>query len=116
MMMLFDWPEHLVSIGRRASTTIAPQALMFMNSPQGRRYSEALAGRLKDLGDDEAVGRVYQLTFGREPSEREIALGTGFLTQQTAIHKAAGQADPEHLARTDYCQTLMSMNEFVYID
>ena len=38
-MMLFDWPEHLVSIGRRSTTTIAPQALMFMNSPQGRRIA-----------------------------------------------------------------------------
>ncbi|HAW98838.1 MAG TPA: hypothetical protein DCX67_09910, partial [Opitutae bacterium] len=31
-MQLFDAPEPLVSQGHRASTTIAPQALMFMNS------------------------------------------------------------------------------------
>ncbi len=47
MMMLFDWPEHLVSIGQRPVTTIAPQALMFMNSPQGRDYATAFADRLK---------------------------------------------------------------------
>ncbi|MEJ7594976.1 MAG: PSD1 and planctomycete cytochrome C domain-containing protein [Planctomycetaceae bacterium] len=46
MMMLFDWPEHLVSIGQRPVTTIAPQALMFMNSPQGRDYATAFAQRL----------------------------------------------------------------------
>ena len=33
MMQLFDSPEPLVSSGQRPSTTIAPQALMFMNSP-----------------------------------------------------------------------------------
>ena len=45
-MMLFDWPEHLVGIGQRASTTTAPQALMFMNSPLGRASAEGLAARV----------------------------------------------------------------------
>ena len=33
VMQLFDAPEPLVSQGRRMNTTIAPQALMLMNSP-----------------------------------------------------------------------------------
>ncbi len=115
-MMLFDWPEHLVSIGQRASTTIAPQALMFMNSPQGRQYADAFAGRLRRLPDEREVRQAYARAFGREPHEREIALAAEFLRQQSAAHKAAGHANAEHLARTDYCQILMSMNEFVYVD
>src|SRR5262249_15690052 len=42
-MMLFDWPEHLVSIGQRATTTTASQALLFMNGPEGRRCAEGFA-------------------------------------------------------------------------
>ena len=45
-MMLFDWPEHLVGIGQRASTTTAPQALLFMNSPLGRECAAGLAARV----------------------------------------------------------------------
>jgi hypothetical protein len=116
MMMLFDWPEHLVSIGRRASTTIAPQALMFMNSPQGRTYADALAGQLQGLDQQAAVRRAYALAFGREPAERETAVALEFLAQQTAAHSKAGHRNSEHLARTDYCQMLMSMNEFVYVE
>ena len=46
MMMVLDWPEPLVSIGARPTTTIAPQALLFMNSPQARKYAEGFARRL----------------------------------------------------------------------
>jgi hypothetical protein len=105
-----------VSIGQRASTTIAPQALMFMNSPQGRQYATALAGRLQDLDDRAAVSRAYELAFGRQPSEREMSPATDFLTRQAAAHQADGHANPEQLARIDYCQILMSMNEFVYVE
>ena len=46
MMMLFDWPEHLVSIGQRSTTTTAPQALSFLNSDLARRCGEGLADRV----------------------------------------------------------------------
>lgn len=121
MMMLFDWPEHLVSIGQRASTTIAPQALMFMNSPQGRVYAEAFARRIDaempDAGKgDEAVQRAYRRAFGRSPSKQERSLATEFLARQAELHRQAGHGEPDRLALTDLCQTLMSMNEFIYVE
>src|SRR6185369_2953066 len=48
MMQLFDAPEPLVSIGARPATTIAPQALLFLNSPQVRQCSLALGQRLQN--------------------------------------------------------------------
>ena len=114
MMMLFDWPEHLVSIGQRASTTIAPQALMFMNSPQGRQYAEGLAARL--TGSSDAPAAAYALAFGRPPSEPERELAVKFLSEQAAAHAAAGQADSARLALVDFCQALLSMNEFIYVE
>lgn len=115
-MMLFDWPEHLVSIGQRASTTIAPQALLFMNSPQGRQYAEAFAGRLSSLADDAFVPAAYVLAFGRQPNAKERELGQQFISKQAAMHTAAGRADCGRLARADFCQALMSMNAFIYIE
>ncbi|MEZ6109243.1 MAG: PSD1 and planctomycete cytochrome C domain-containing protein [Pirellulaceae bacterium] len=116
MMMLFDWPEHLVSIGQRSSTTIAPQALMFMNSPQGRAMAGALAARLDTADDGQAIDEAYRLAFGRSPRDDERELGLEFLRRQAQRHVEAGHPHPAQSARVDYCQSLMSLNEFVYID
>ncbi|HWB09778.1 MAG TPA: PSD1 and planctomycete cytochrome C domain-containing protein [Pirellulales bacterium] len=121
MMMLFDWPEHLVSIGARASTTIAPQALMFMNSPQGRQYAEAFAARLNSAepeptNSESFVAAAYALAFGRQPTAKELQLAKGFLEKQAAAHAATGRGDGPQIARADFCQALMSMNEFVYVE
>ena len=116
MMMLFDWPEHLVSIGRRSSTTIAPQALMFMNSPQGRSYAEGLAKRLQGKEAAVAVREGYRLTVGREPTEAEQKLTTEFISKQAETYKQSGKANGAELALIDFCQTLLSSNEFVYVE
>lgn len=114
VMMLFDWPEHLVSIGQRSSTTVAPQALMFLNSDQGRRYSTALAGRL--TGDTTAakISHAYRLCYGRAPHDMELKIATEFLDQQTEKYKSASQANPAQAALTDLCQALLASSEFVY--
>jgi hypothetical protein len=44
-LMVLDWPEHLVSIGRRVPTTTAPQALLFLNSRPARRSAGSFAKR-----------------------------------------------------------------------
>ena len=116
MMMLFDWPEHLVSIGQRSTTTIAPQALMFMNSPQGRKYAEAFAAQ---LSTDTPIADAYQRAFGRNPTDQESQLAAEFLKQQTNVYQHANTANTpqaSNAALTDLCQTLFSMNEFIYFD
>jgi hypothetical protein len=116
MMMLFDWPEHLVGIGQRASTTIAPQALAFMNSPQCRQYAEGFAHRIESLPKTEGIARAYSIAYGRAPTDRETQLALEFVARQESAYQAAGQSSANVLALVDLCQTLMSMNEFVYID
>ena len=113
-MMLFDWPEHLVSIGQRGTTTTASQALMFLNSKLGRDCAEAMAQRLADHPDD-AVGQAYRLAYGREPSDAEKQIADGFLTDQAAAHEKDGRPEPRKLALVDLCQALMGGSEFIYI-
>jgi len=115
-MMLFDWPEHLGSIGARSNTTIAPQALLFMNGPQARQYARGLAGRLKGSEGEDAIRQGYRVTLGRVPSDAEMKAGQAFVTGQTASYKTAGKGNAAELALTDFCQTLMSLNEFVYVE
>jgi mono/diheme cytochrome c family protein len=116
MMMLFDWPEHLVSIGNRASTTIAPQALMFLNSPQGRQYATALASSLPGEDASKAVTAAYRTTLNRNPSDRELDLAIAFVNQQSAVYRSAGNGNPELQSLADLCQTIFGMNEFVYVE
>ena len=116
MMMLFDWPEHLVSIGQRPLTTIAPQALMFMNNPQGREYAAALAKQVTGDSLEKSVDQAYWSALSRGPQATELKLAIEFLKQQTAIRKAANESEAELSALTDLCQTIMSMNEFLYVD
>jgi hypothetical protein len=113
-MLLFDWPEHLVGIGQRASTTIAPQALQFLNSPQARKYADGFASRLEQFHDPEALIRqAYRLAFGRFPGKDETELGKQFMESQRALYREQGC--DENLAVVDYCQSLLSLNEFLYI-
>ncbi len=116
MMMLFDWPEHLVSIGRRSTTTIAPQALMFLNSPQGRKYSEAFASRLKSKSVSEAVADAYREAYAREPTPDETRNCTVFVEQQETVYLQQKVKDPRRAALTDLCQALMSASEFIYVE
>ncbi len=114
MMMLFDWPEHLVSIGQRPVTTIAPQSLMFMNSAQGRDYAASFASRLNASDPVVAIQQAWRMAFGRKPSDQEVLAAKDFLTRQTAAH--TGASDSAYQALIDLCQTIFSMNEFVYIE
>src|SRR5207237_1009269 len=97
MMMVFDAPEPLVSIGSRPTTTIAPQALLFMNSPHVRRYAAAFAKRLPADG---TVREAYRLALGRLPSNEESAFASAALAKG--------------LSTADLCQALFSTNEFIY--
>ncbi|MEY3174504.1 MAG: hypothetical protein RLZZ436_2418 [Planctomycetota bacterium] len=110
IMMLFDWPEHLVSIGQRPVTTIAPQALMFMNSPQGRRYASAFADRLGQGTAVEISEKAWLLAFGRRPTDAEREAALQFLAGTDPA------APPSRETLVNFCQTLCSMNEFVYVD
>jgi mono/diheme cytochrome c family protein len=116
-MMLFDWPEHLVSIGQRASTTTAPQALLFMNSALGRASAEGLASRvIGEPGTEGPLRRAYKLCFGREPGRQEMRLGLDFMARQHSTYAADNKSDPARRALLDLCQALLSMSETIYIN
>lgn len=116
MMMLFDWPEHLVSIGQRSETTIAPQALMFLNGPQAREYATGFATRVSGGSLEDSIRNAYLVAYGRPPSEREQKIALTFLNLQTKRYEKGAKGNAARYALVDLCQTLMSSNEFVYVD
>jgi len=117
MMMLFDAPDSLQDLALRPTTTIAPQALLMMNSNIVRGYADALAIKvLKDAGTgvEEQVNRAYQLVLSRNAKPLELKEGIEFIKEQEGFYKA--DKKPESLALADFCQALFSLNEFVFLD
>jgi hypothetical protein len=116
LMMLFDWPEHLVSIGQRSATTTAPQALSLLNGDLARHCAEGLAARVgaqRDAGP--AVAHAYRIALGRSPTGAEARLAAGFLAAQRSAYARQGRPESDRLALVDFCQALLGMNEFIYI-
>lgn len=116
MMMVLDWPEALNSIGNRPTTTVAPQALLFMNSPQARQCAEGLASHAKSTTVVESIGQAYRIALSRPASPTEVDLAAQFIARQATVYHRAEQADPDSAALVDFCQALLSTNEFVYAE
>ena len=119
MMLVFDAPEALTPIADRSTTTIAPQALLLMNNPQVREYAKALANRCApdaQTPTDAAVRLTYQIALSRPPTDAELSEAVSFIGGQARAYEEAGQSDGKALALADFCQALMCLNEFVYVE
>ena len=108
-MQLFDWPDTLTSLGRRAVTTTPSQALIFINQPQFRQMAEGFANRIKDQA--ETIDAAYLIAYGRKPSEPERQNAIAFSSEQIKSHNG-----DKNKALADLCAALMSANEFIYIE
>lgn len=126
-LQAFDLPDTTTSCARRDTTVVAPQALMLLNSPEGIRYSQALAQRVlpanmtPDLQQPTQAGRVvqqlFELTLGRKAGDDELALAITFLERHQREHAKKLAADQAaRNAVTDLCRALLNLNEFIYID
>ncbi len=123
MMQIFDQPEPLASQGGRPSTTIAPQALFFMNNNQVVDWARSLATKVNTADEETAIREIYLRTLGREPDSAEMSETRAFLAAQSATYSHQ-PSTPNHqlstdnsrqLALADLCQVIFSLNEFVYL-
>jgi hypothetical protein len=83
----FDYSNTTSPLAERATTTVAPQALMLLNDDFLQQQAAAFAGRLeREAGADVSrqIQRAYQLAFNRPPTRRETEAATALLRRQTA--------------------------------
>ncbi len=112
-MTMFDAPEPTQSIGERISTTVPTQALAMMNSPFVREQAEKLAVRIKPSEPaslEFAVDKAYQIAFARLPTQAERDRMLAFVNQSVGASTNVDQA------LTEFCQVLLCVSEFVYVD
>jgi hypothetical protein len=116
MLQVFDAPDALQGIGERPTTTIAPQALLMMNNLNVRRYAREFARRAAAGTISQTIRRAYMIALSRDPNPEELTQSIAFVNEQEKLYGNAGKKDLRELALTDFCQALMCLNEFVYVD
>jgi Protein of unknown function (DUF1553) len=87
----FDYSNTTSPLPERATTTVAPQALMLLNDDFLEQQAAAFAGRLvREVGHSPAkqIDRAYQLAVIREPTAREREIALAFLSRQSAAFAA----------------------------
>jgi len=121
---VLDFPNTEEACEQRVVSTVAPQALTFLNGEFIHEQAEAFAKRLMhEAGPDDAarVQRAYQLAYARSAEPRELQAVLGFLEKQRAQIAAdlpSGTTD-ENLVRakalSNLCLVLLNTNEFAYV-
>jgi uncharacterized protein DUF1553 len=114
LLQMFDVPEALQSIGERSITTVPTQSLAFMNSPFVRGAAQKLAARVRAKTELESIEQAYLTALGRRPTDGERERMRSFIEQQTESYGKSPQAREQ--AVVDFCQVLLCLNEFIYVD
>jgi mono/diheme cytochrome c family protein len=119
MLEAFDAPLVTPNCEVRHASTVAPQALMLMNSRFIHEQAGFVAERVRrDAGADvkAQVALAWKLAYGAEAPPSEVERGAAFVTQQGAAFAGQKMSDPALAALTNYCQALLSSNRFLYVD
>lgn len=114
-MEAFDAPDYTTSCGRRNRTTVPTQALILMNDELVRQSAIQFAQRVMNEAGDEVesqIRRAYALALGRPPKPQELERAHAFVQSAADTH---GPGIPVE-GLTDFCHTLFTLNEFIYVD
>ncbi len=104
----------------RATTTIAPQALILLNSQFVDEQALAFADRLlrqSGSSPERNIQHMFRLALGRSPTARELNVALEYCNrdrQSEATAQANAAAYRQALARV--CKVVINLNEMVYVD
>ena len=91
-LQLFDFPNPSISAEKRFTTTVPLQRLFLMNSDFMQIQAEELAKRVAGEPDNRSrIRKLYQIVFGREPLEKELALGLEYLKTEPLLEYEEGK-------------------------
>ena len=120
LLRVFDQPDMHESCARRPQTTIAPQALVLLNSELVLDLSRGVVKRIQDATYSKnipaRVRHAWLTVLGREPQKDELAGGIQFLAEQSTRSEAKDEVTRANDALLDLCHVLINTNEFLYID
>jgi hypothetical protein len=119
VLQLLDFPDPAIPSGDRATTTIAPQALLMLNSELVMQAADDLAAKLleNEESNQQRLKALYKTALGRLPSADETASGIAFIqtTERTLSASENDIASRRQQAWAILCQTVLAANEFIYV-
>jgi hypothetical protein len=114
---LFDGPNASAeSCPRRSVSTVPLQALYLLNNDFALGRARALARRVfREAGADQArqTDTAFFLALGRRPDEAECRAAETFFASQA---RAVGRPGEPPAALVLFCQAVLNLNEFVYLE
>jgi hypothetical protein len=120
MMLAFDAPIPLGTVGRRNVSNVPAQALILMNDPFVAEQAQLWAKKL--LADNHAppksrIRRMYLEALSREPTAAESAAALAFLDGQAREYGISTDAAPtDERVWADLGQVLFNVKEFVLVN
>jgi len=105
----FDVASPDIPIAERSTTTVAPQALILLNSEFMQQQATALAERVGHEckpGAGDQIAALYRIALSRKPTPRELSVASDFLNRRR----------DDSTALVELCKLILNLNEFVYID
>jgi hypothetical protein len=131
MMEAFDTPVPDRPEPARQTTTIAPQALILLNSKFVDEQAAAFAGRLIGPGEDSETAsnaaicqRAIRLALARDATLGEVKVLSAFLDRSTAENRQStdegssttSETESRRAAVEQLARLVLNLNEFIYVD
>jgi hypothetical protein len=129
LLETFDMPAMNPNCDARRCSTVAPQALLFLNEQSIIQFSEKTAQRLwsETPEPQTRIARLFLKLFSKSPTDPELASCQEYLASQREVFAADPNPDwrkrmeneshaPDLRALASLCQVLMASNRFLYVD
>jgi hypothetical protein len=125
LLEVFDAPSIVTTCTRRSPSTIPLQSLSLLNAGFVVARAARLALRLErdcnhipagNARDDARIIRGFLLTTGRAPDQLEYGAACRFIATQPSRYPGLSEIDALSHAWTDFCQTLLASNAFLYVE
>ncbi len=115
VLEIFDFANPAMPTGKRADTTVAPQALYLMNSPFVHETTAAFGERILAPGygetPDAVLETIFETVLCRPPTEAELAVMLPYFHRQFE-----GDTMPSKHDRAKMAQALVASTLFQYLD
>ena len=120
MMRAFDFPVPFSTIGRRTVSNVPAQSLILMNDPfvvgQAQAWAKSVLSKPR-LSPEARIQSMYETIFARPPAAAEVQRALAFLDQQgQAYGLESGRRVSDQAVWSDFCQVLMNVKEFIFLN
>jgi hypothetical protein len=116
MLLAFDAPIPLGTMGRRSLSNVPAQALILMNDPFVAKQANLWAKRVlaeKGLSMVDRIHRMYSEAFARPASPQDVAVVASWILGSMTEE---GMKEDDERIWTDVAHAMMNAKEFIFVN